>query len=177
MAHVLDGRKNRPCGKCYERSQDGTVLKRTVHPVVTGSAVENKGPLVGAARGGHACGTENALVQELPERFAARFFDNDAKQVVADVVVSPRLAWLELQRQFEEHLEQLPARGTSFQKEIGFESADVARHGHVVLNAGRVSEKMPDGDASPRFRSVGKILRDTVIKADFTLFDQHHDGR
>jgi hypothetical protein len=120
-------------------------------------------------------GFKNALIEKLPVCLAARFFNDDAQQVISGVVVSPGLARLEFQRQFEKHPEQFIAGRRRFRRNARLENVHVPGDRHVVLDARCVSEKMPNSDAVPRLGRVGKILRDFVLESDLALLDQHHD--
>ena len=115
---------------------------------------------IGIARRVHAEWLENALVQKLPVRFAARLFYDDAEQIITGVIVRPSLARLKLKRQLEKHLEQFISRRSRLIREVGFENIKPVRHGDMILNAGRVGKQMPDCDTTPGFGCFGKIFCD-----------------
>jgi hypothetical protein len=82
---------------------------------------------------------------------------------------------LKLKRQLEKHFEQLIARRSRLKGEICPESIEPVRHGDMVLNARRMSEQVPDCDATPRYRCFRKIFCDCVLEANLAIFNKYHD--
>ena len=144
-------------------------------PFVARGTISHDRLRIGTARCVHAERLKNALVEELPVRFAARLLNDNAKQIIAGVIVRPRFPWLKLKRQLEKHLEQLISRRGRFKSEIGSENVKLVRDRDMVLNTGCMREQVPNCDAAPRLWRLRKIFRDCVVQTDLTFFDQHHD--
>src|SRR5213083_2155210 len=93
-----------PISPCLRRLKAGFPLKMRLPEEERAGFQSDRSSIRNLRRGSerlvagrvHAEWLENALVQKLPVRFAARLFYDDAEQIITGVIVRPSLARLKL---------------------------------------------------------------------------------
>lgn len=122
----------------------------------------------------HAERREDFLVQVVPVEFSGNFADQNSQQNIVGVAVGPGLAGLELDGKLGNFAIELVFGDVKVQVER--RAWLRAFFGFVFGEAGSVGEQVSDGDGLPGVRGIGKIFPDGIVEADFSGFDEHHDG-